>query len=202
MSLPEVQNFLINFKRDILLRKGTSDGIVLFLSKLFSEVVKVQVDNSETAFTYDIIVTHSLGSIPRENLYREAYINYMQPAGTNFSLTTIEETGTQQTAQSVDDEIQTLLENTNLGFTAPKEQDFPAIGNYYVYPLGATLSDCGCSGSSSVNAILENTADMKTFRHPIWNIGPTSGVAFGDINIFDFVVLELDDNPNTDTTPC
>tara|TARA_Y100001937_G_scaffold118365_1_gene172665 strand:- start:34 stop:1044 length:1011 start_codon:yes stop_codon:yes gene_type:complete len=202
----EIKDFLLNLKRDILIKRGTKEGIVLFFTKLFPEISKVTI-NSDSFLQLQITINTT--NIEKLDTYVSAYNNYMHIAGTSATIGVNLNAGSESTERQEDDEILETLRSTPSGATAAQLFDFSVIGNYIVYNMGDTASLApvtGCSAGISgppPRGITGNTADVPTFAHPEWLFGVTGQtLPFGNINIFEFIALPLDGNPNTNAVPC
>lgn len=205
VTLDEPQKLLRNFKRDIIEKKGTAEGIALFFTRLFPEITSVNVRAGESGFEQDItLIGESLQSL---TVYEDAYNKYMKPVG--FTVNIIPPAsaqGSQSQQASEDIEIEQRLAEFGFSTAISKGISFenPLIGNYFVYNQGDTGTigyTSGCSGSSHSRAISANTADMPTYTHPN-SVVSSAGASFGSINIYEFLYMPYDSSPNHGITGC
>ena len=200
-NVSRLQGFLKNFRRDIIQKKGTPEGVALFFTKAFPEVKSVKVTSSNLSTEIEVYYD---GVLDYDVCY-SAYKNFMHVAGTAFSLSIDPVTGSQFTEQQDDDEIdQRLAGSTGFDGGTASAYEVPIIGNYYVYNMGDTgtiNSSSGCSGSVHARAIAGNTSDLPTFTHPNSAIASV-GASFGSINIYEFLYMDYDSSSNTSITPC
>ena len=200
LSNSDLINFLKNFKRDILGRKGTAQGIALFFSKLFPEVDEVLIQESN--LNYSITLTIS-GTPKPESVYINAYEALVKPVGISYNFNLNFSAGSQYTELAEDSELEQRLAKES-GFTLTA-YEVPLLGNYYVYPMGSSTtidSESGCSGSTHPSAIAGNTANMPTFVHPNESIEGAGGSRIGNINIYEFLYMDYETSPNIGITSC
>ena len=81
------------------------------------------------------------------------------------------------------------------------------IGNYDVYHLNdvSTLPpQVGCNDGTPGHprGITLAESNVPAYTHPNWSIGISGGTSFGNINIFDFILLPFTNNPNYGITSC
>lgn len=196
-----VKEFLINFKRDILARKGTPEGTALFFTKLFPEVISVQIEQGVLTENITLYTNE-----PRsEQEYINAYNSLMKPIGIKTTIQPAIPRFGSETDEAADDaELnERLAGKTGFGGATAIAFEVPLLGNYYVYRLrdDTTIDpNSGCSGSSHIRAIAGNTADMPTHTHPNSIIGP-QGSGFGNINIYEFIYMPYTD-ANEGITSC
>lgn len=202
VTLDEPQKLLRNFKRDIIEKKGTAEGIALFFTKIFPEITSVNVGGS--GYTQDIRLMRESGQ--PINVYEDAYNKYMKPVGFTVEIRVTETAGSQSQQASEDIEIEQRLAEFGFSTAISKGISFenPLIGNYFVYNQGDTGTigyTSGCSGSSHSRAISANTADMPTYTHPN-SVVSSAGASFGSINIYEFLYMPYDSSPNHGITGC
>ena len=203
VTLDEPKNLLRNFKRDIIDKKGTAEGIALFFTKIFPEIRSVTVKSNSG---YEQNITLNSTSTGEANKYEEAYNKYMKPVGFTVNISVSLNLGSQSQAPSEDIGIEQRL--AEFGFTTAVSKGIsfenPLIGNYLVYNQGDTGTigyTSGCSGSSHSRAISANTADMPTYSHPNSVVFPL-GASFGSINIYEFLYMPYNSSPNHGITGC
>ena len=200
----ETEKFLDNYRRDIISRKGTPEGVALFFTKLFPEVIEVQVQQSTLTETITLGIS---GPAQDESVYINAYNSLMKPVGiqTNFDNFIKQVDGSKFDFEAEDAALNERLSG-NTGFDGATAVAFevPVIGNYLVYNMGDTATidfSSGCSGTSHPRGITPgNTSDMPTYTHPRFQIGP-KGASFGNINIYEFLYMPYTD-ANKGITPC
>ena len=200
-NVSALQGFLKNFRRDIIEKKGTAEGVALFFTKAFPNVRTVKVSGSNLNIQIEIFDNGNISF----DLYDSAYKDFMHIAGTTYTLSLNPSSGSQFTEQQDDDEIdQRLAGSTGFGGGTASAYEVPIIGNYYVYNMGDTGtidSSSGCSGSVHARAIAGNTSDLPTFTHPNSAIASV-GASFGSINIYEFLYMDYDSSSNKSITPC
>lgn len=209
VEIPEVKTFLTNFKRDIIAKKGTEQGIALFFTKLFPEIVGVyitRIQESSTSLERRIILFYT-GTPNSAAFYKEMFEDFAKPLGIYFDIELSEFVNGSDENNSVTGEDEAIEERLagNTGFDGATAVAFevPLIGNYYVYNMGDTgtiLYSSGCSGSGHSRAIAGNTSDMPTHTHPNSIIGP-QGASFGNINIYEYIYMPYT-TANQGITPC
>ena len=203
VTLDEPQKLLRNFKRDIIEKKGTAEGIALFFTKIFPEIRSVNVEGS--GYTQDITLIGE--SVQSEIVYEDAYNKYMKPVGFTVNIITpASAQGSQSQQASEDIEIEQRLAEFGFDTALSRGISFenPIIGNYLVYNQGDTGTigyTSGCSGSSHPRGISANTADMPTYTHPN-GVVSSVGASFGSINIYEFLYMPYDSSPNHGITGC
>jgi len=123
LSNIELINILKNFKRDIVARKGTAQGIALFFSKFFPEVDTVTIEESN--LNYNIIL--NINGIPKEeSVYRTAYESFAKPVGISYNLSLNFSAGSQFTEREEDSALEERLANES-GFTFNNVHRSPVI---------------------------------------------------------------------------
>lgn len=200
-NINQLKQFLKNYRRDILQKKGTPEGIALFFTKAFPEVTEVTVTPTNLGVT---VVIKGDGSRQLSE-YENAYRQIMHVVGTQFTLESPSLFGSENREAQDDSDIDSRLSGfTGFDGTTASAYEVPVIGNYYVYNLGDTGtidSSSGCSGSVHARAIAGNISDLPTFTHPNTSIGPV-GVSFADINIYEFLYMDYDTSTNKGITSC
>jgi len=202
LTAGQEEEFLKNFRRDIISKKGTPEGIALFFVRAFPEVESVTVTGS---LLNQVINLQISGTMQDDSVYLEAY-EYMKPVGINTTISTNLTLGSERTESSEDSGIEERLAEFGFSTALSRGISFenPLIGNYLVYNQGDTGTigyTSGCSGSSHARAIAANTADMPTYTHPNGVLTP-AGASFGSINIYEFLYMPYDSSPNHGITGC
>ncbi len=202
LTAGQEEEFLKNFRRDIISKKGTPEGIALFFVRAFPEVESVTVTGSLLNQEINLEIS---GTMQDTSVYEEAY-KYMKPVGINTTISTNSTLGSERTESSEDSGIEQRLAEFGFSTALSRGISFenPLIGNYLVYNQGDTGTigyTSGCSGSSHARAIAANTADMPTYTHPNGVLTP-AGASFGSINIYEFLYMPYDSSPNHGITGC
>ena len=85
--------------------------------------------------------------------------------------------------------------------------EMTVIGNYDVYHLNdiSTIPPfVGCNDGTPNHprGITLAESNVPAYTHPNWSKGISGGTSFGNINIFDFILLPFKNNPNYGITSC
>lgn len=203
LTAGQEEEFLKNFRRDIISKKGTAEGIALFFVRAFPEVESVTVE--EPAILEQEITLSISGTMLDLSVYKDAY-EYMKPVGIKTTIVSASSAGSERAESNEDSEIEERLAEFGFSTALSRGISFenPLIGNYLVYNQGDTGTigyTSGCSGSSHARAIAANTADMPTYTHPNGVLTP-AGASFGSINIYEFLYMPYDSSPNHGITGC
>lgn len=204
-NLENVKKVLTNLKLDLYQRKTNPSCINQFFSDLFDEVISVSVELTSPG---NISITYN--TIPftpanfTKSMLDEIYEEILHPYGMRY-VSVLSPFNVQE--NNIERIEGTGSSGGNTFGTAVQDYEMPRLGNYMVYNMGDTGSldpttGCEPEGNSLPRGITANTADMPTFEHPSWNGDIPSGVSFGNINIYDFVIMEYANSPNSGITSC
>ena len=194
-----------NIQLDLYQRKTTVSCITSFFRTMLGEGLSVSTSSSNPG-TIDISLTGSPTPFANRDYYLELYQELLEPVGVHSTLMI---NSASQRSASQEFELESARKYSKgdkaKGFTQ-EAYEFPLLGNYYVYHSNDTETLApvtGCEDSTPpARGITENTSNMPTYTHPNWTVGDSGGTSFGSINIFDFIILPFEDNPNIGITSC
>lgn len=196
---------LKNIKLDLYQRKTTKSCITGFYKTMFGEEVAVSTSSMGPG-KIDISITGVPSLGVDQDYCLELYQELLEPVGihSTFLLNTSSQSATSQEAE-LQEARNYSKSNKAEGFTLAAFE-FPLLGNYFVYYADDTetlIPITGCEDATPpARGISANTANMPTYTHPNWTIGISGGTSFGNINIFEFVMLPYENNPNIGITSC
>jgi hypothetical protein len=191
-----------NIKYDLYQRKTTKECITNFFKTLFGNDAELTVTTSSNC-SVDLVISGV--DISLRDYSIALYEEFLEPVGT---VTTYTVSSSSLRVPSNEEEYaeQRRAAQDPKGVTLTAFE-MTVIGNYDVYHLNdiSTIpAFVGCNDGSPAHprGITLAESNVPAYTHPNWSKGISGGTSFGNINIFDFILLPFKNNPNYGITSC